>query len=118
MSRRPSRVYEGGDHSSYCGSASKSALTRELRFPPRGMSRVEAADYIGVSPSLFDTMVRDGRMPGPKLINTRTIWDRLALDRAFEALPDRDATNPWDEVETEEKGAKHANALQVPGRGC
>jgi hypothetical protein len=46
-------------------------------------------------------MVRDGRMPGPKLINTRTIWDRLALDRAFEALPDRDAVNPWDENGTE-----------------
>ena len=37
----------------------------------------------------------------PKLINTRTIWDRLALDRAFEALPDRDAVNPWDENGTE-----------------
>ena len=78
-----------------------SAPARELRFPPRGMSRVEAADYVGISPSLFDTMVRDGRMPGPKLINTRTIWDRLALDRAFEALPDRDAVNPWDESGTE-----------------
>jgi hypothetical protein len=48
---------------------------------------------------MFDSMVRDGRMPGPKLINTRTVWDRLALDRAFEALPDRDSRNPWDEVE-------------------
>jgi hypothetical protein len=27
--------------------------------------------------------------------------DRLALDRAFEALPDRDAVNPWDENGTE-----------------
>lgn len=36
-------------------------------------------------------------MPGPKVINTRTVWDRFALDRAFEALPDRDVANPWDE---------------------
>jgi hypothetical protein len=43
-------------------------------------------------------MVKDGRMPGPKLINSRTVWDRFALDRAFEALPDRDSGNPWDEV--------------------
>ena len=50
-----------------------------------------------VSPSLFDAMVRDGRMPGPKVINTRTVWDRFALDRAFEALPDRDSANQWDE---------------------
>jgi hypothetical protein len=90
-----------GDHSGSRSDTATPTPTRELRFPPRGMSRVEAADYVGISPSLFDTMVRDGRMPGPKLINTRTIWDRLALDRAFEALPDRDAVNPWDENGTE-----------------
>jgi hypothetical protein len=63
---------------------------------PRGMSRVRAAAYVGVSPSLFDAMVQDRRMPGPKLINSRTVWDRFALDLAFEALPDRDSRNPWD----------------------
>jgi hypothetical protein len=67
-------------------------------YPPRGMSRAQAALYVGVSPSMFDMMVKDGRMPGPKLINSRTVWDRFALDRAFEALPDRDSSNPWDEV--------------------
>jgi hypothetical protein len=50
------------------------------------LSRIEAAAYVGVSPSLFDLMVQDSRMPGPKLINTRTVWDRFALDRAFKAL--------------------------------
>jgi hypothetical protein len=99
MSRRTVRVPEGTSRSSYSGSAAVSA--QELRFPPRGMSRIEAADYIGVSPSLFDTMVKDRRMPGPKLINTRTIWDRFALDRAFEVLPDRDGANPWDEDDAE-----------------
>jgi hypothetical protein len=65
------------------------------------MSRTEAADYIGVSPSLFDEMVKDGRMPGPKLANTRTVWDRFALDDAFEALPDRDQAavdDEWNKV--------------------
>jgi hypothetical protein len=61
---------------------------------PRGLSRIRSAAYVGVSPSLFDMMVQDGRMPGPKLINSRTVWDRFALDRAFEALPDRDRSNP------------------------
>ena len=74
------------------------ALARaQATYLRRGLSRVEAAAYVGVSPSLFDVMVQDGRMPGPKLINTRTVWDRFALDRAFEALPDRDNQNPWDE---------------------
>jgi predicted DNA-binding transcriptional regulator AlpA len=61
------------------------------------MSRIECASYVGVSPSLFDEMVRDGRMPGPKLINSRTVWDRIAVDRAFEQLPNRDqaADDDW-----------------------
>jgi hypothetical protein len=70
-------------------------------LPPRGLSRVEAAAYVGVSPSLFDQMVGDGRMPGPKTVNARVIWDRLKLDEAFGALPDRDGEepgNPWDKA--------------------
>jgi hypothetical protein len=69
----------------------------EPPYPPRGMSRVHAAAYVGVSPSLFDEMVRDGRMPGPKLINSRTVWDRFALDDAFERLPNKDqaAEDEW-----------------------
>ena len=74
------------------------ALSETRPIPRRGLSREESAMYIGVSPSLFDEMVADRRMPGPKLVNSRTIWDRWALDCAFEALPDRDGRNPWDEA--------------------
>ncbi|MBN8967246.1 MAG: XRE family transcriptional regulator [Rhizobiales bacterium] len=63
---------------------------------PRGLRRVDAAAYICVSPSLFDEMVKDGRMPGPRMINTRTVWDRLELDESFEALPHKESANPWD----------------------
>ncbi len=59
-------------------------------YPPRGMSRYEAARWVGVSPSLFDQMVDDGRMPGPKRINSRLIWDRYRLDVAVEALPEKE----------------------------
>jgi predicted DNA-binding transcriptional regulator AlpA len=66
---------------------------------PRGLSREQAAAYVGISPSLFDTLVKDGRMPAPKRINSRTVWDRLQLDEAFTALPSNDAAvNPWDEI--------------------
>ncbi len=72
-------------------------------LPPRGLSRAEAAAYIGVSPSTFDTMIRDGRMPVAKKIGARTVWDRLQLDRSFAELPDAevqgrpdDATDVWD----------------------
>jgi predicted DNA-binding transcriptional regulator AlpA len=63
------------------------------------LSREQAAAYVGISPSLFDMLVRDGRMPGPKRINSRVVWDRLQLDEAFAALPSNDEpVNPWDEI--------------------
>jgi hypothetical protein len=55
---------------------------------PRGVCRVGAASYIGVSASKFDELVADGRMPLPKRVDSRKIWDVKALDRAFEALPE------------------------------
>jgi predicted DNA-binding transcriptional regulator AlpA len=59
---------------------------------------MEASHYIGVSPSLFDGMVKDGRMPPPKTINNRTVWDRWELDAAFTAIPNRNQdTSPADE---------------------
>lgn len=59
-------------------------------LPPRGLSRCEAAAYIGVSPTLFDELVKDGRMPRPKQVNARTVWDRKRLDIAFDALAEQD----------------------------
>jgi predicted DNA-binding transcriptional regulator AlpA len=68
-------------------------------LPPRGLSREQAAAYIGVSPSLFDEMVKDGRMPKPTRINARTVWDRIKLDEAFAALPDgNDRDDLWGNV--------------------
>lgn len=69
-------------------------------LPPRGLSRVQAAAYLGISPTLFDAMVGDGRMPKPVRINARTVWDRVKLDEAFAALADSDITDNdlWDDV--------------------
>jgi predicted DNA-binding transcriptional regulator AlpA len=71
-------------------------------LPPRGLSRVQSAAYIGVSPTLFDEMVNDGRMPQPVRINSRVLWDRLQLDAAFAELSDRrssgDDDDPWSKV--------------------
>jgi predicted DNA-binding transcriptional regulator AlpA len=67
-------------------------------LPPRGLSRVQAAEYIGVSPTKFDEMVQNRTMPKPKRVGTRATWDRRKLDEAFDALPGDDEVNPWDEV--------------------
>ena len=59
------------------------------------------AGYVGVSPSLFDQMVEDGRMPPPIRINNRKVWDVRSIDRAFEALPidgeESGSRNTWDD---------------------
>lgn len=68
-----------------------------ISYPPRGLSRDEAARYIGVGPTLFDEMVADGRMPRPKRANSRTLWDRIALDAAFSDLPG-DEVNKIDSI--------------------
>lgn len=66
-----------------------------IAYAPRGLSRDEAARWIGVGCSKFDEMVNDGRMPRPKRIDGRVVWDRLALDAAFTDLP-QDGANALD----------------------
>ena len=77
---------------------STKSLADNTRFLPRGLRREDAAFYIGVSPATFDEMVKDGRMPQPKRVGKRTIWDRRQLDASFEDLPDRNDDNDWDEA--------------------
>jgi predicted DNA-binding transcriptional regulator AlpA len=57
------------------------------RIEPRGLSRVEAAHYLGISPSKFDQLRKDGRIPPPRMIDGRKVWDVRDLDAAFEAFP-------------------------------
>ena len=61
---------------------------RKAATPRRGLSRVDSAIYIGVGATKFDEMVDDGRMPKPKRIDARVLWDIKALDLAFDDLPD------------------------------
>jgi hypothetical protein len=62
------------------------------------LSRVHAAADIGISPTKFDELVQDGRMPKPFPVDARRIWDRWKLDEAVTALSDAAEENPWDEV--------------------
>lgn len=74
-------------------------MARALPFEcPRGLSRIEAARYIGVSPGTFDRLVAERKMPGPKEIGARRIYDRAQLDQAFDALGNdpEDDLSDWD----------------------
>lgn len=63
--------------------------------PRRGLSRQEAARYVGIGTTLFDEMVEAGELPEPFRIRSRVLWDIRKLDEAIDALSD-DAGNPWD----------------------
>lgn len=66
----------------------------------RGLSHVEAAQYVGIGPTKFDEMVKDGRMPTARRIDARKVWDVRELDLAFDALPADTASqgNSWDDA--------------------
>ncbi len=70
-----------------------------------GLSRAESAEYVGFGVTLFDAMVADGRMPRPKRGNTRKVWSRLALEKAFAELPEdgpavqiQESADEWEAV--------------------
>ncbi len=58
-------------------------------YPPRGLSREEAARYVGFGSTTFDKLVKDGRMPKGKRVDGRIVWDRFALDLAFNDLGEK-----------------------------
>jgi predicted DNA-binding transcriptional regulator AlpA len=62
------------------------------------MRRETAAWYVGVGTTKFDEMVSDGRMPKPKKIDGRVVWDRLQIEAAFTDLPENMAVNPLDRM--------------------
>lgn len=79
--------------------AKAQTASTQRALPRRGLNRVEASLYIGVSPSKFDELVKDGRMCPPRRIDGRVIWDIRQLDEAFDCLPSDSEpdSNPWDE---------------------
>ena len=71
---------------------------------PVGVSREQAAALIGISASLFDRLISEGKMPDARVLHSRLVWDVAEVIEAFRALPRRtepiDDTvirvNPWD----------------------
>jgi|HubBroStandDraft_2_1064218.scaffolds.fasta_scaffold141479_2 hypothetical protein len=75
----------------------RALFDRAFRCTPRGLRRPEAAAYIGISPSKFDDWVLRGLMPTPKRQDGVVVWDRFALDLAFDVLPDSRDNQPDDQ---------------------
>jgi predicted DNA-binding transcriptional regulator AlpA len=66
-----------------------------------GLGEIEAAAAIGVSASKFRLLVKEGRMPRPRRVDNRSVWDVDELRAAFKALPhegEAEGSNTWADV--------------------
>lgn len=64
--------------------------------PRRGLRREESARYVGVSPTKYDEMVREGVMPKPWRIGGCVVWDIRKLDAALDSLENDGEASEWD----------------------
>lgn len=74
------------------GQISWQVMARQNALPPtlapRLIGRNAAAAYLSLAPNTFDAMVRNGRMPRPRILtNGRKAWDVRQLDQAIDELP-------------------------------
>lgn len=88
-------LYQWGSKSSMPKQAARANVLPPGAIP-LGLSREQAAAYIGVGVTTFDRMIRDGLMPRPIRIYGRTVWHLRKLEAAFAALDAEDNDNdPW-----------------------
>lgn len=72
---------------------------------PIGLSREDAASYIGISAATFDKLVDDGLMPGPRKVYSRIVWDADEVAAAFRRLPvarglaTDEASSVWENIQ-------------------
>jgi hypothetical protein len=81
----------------------------QQRREPRGLCRVEAAAYFGLSPSAFDKARREGKIPGPTLPGGR--YDFLLLEQHMNKVsgirPDPAPSSPLEEWKKRHGPGKH-----------
>jgi hypothetical protein len=69
------------------------------RIASDGATATAGAHLLPHGSTKFDELVATGRMPKPKRIDSRKVWDIQELDMAFDALPgDTDTDNTWSDV--------------------
>jgi hypothetical protein len=80
------------------------ALSEVRPVPRRGLSMQESAMSLGISAVKFGELVRQARMPPPKRIDGRKVWDVRELDVAFDTLPTENNASQgssWDDFRQE-----------------
>ena len=68
--------------------AMKLISTPVIQAAPIALRRDQASQALGISVSLFESLVRRGRMPKPRLLADKSVgWLYVELQRCAEALP-------------------------------
>lgn len=73
-------------------------LPNSLR--PRLVNLDTAAAYTSLSASKFASLVKDGRAPRPRRIDSRKAWEVSDLDRFIDTMPydgDEASDSTWDD---------------------
>ena len=73
-------------------------MTKHIRnlppnLPPGALDRVECADYCHVSATMFDIMMKDGRMPRGFKVGTKRLWLTTDIIKALNALAHEQAAD-------------------------
>lgn len=63
-----------------------SATRSKHTLTPRLLRREDAASYLSVSAGTFDRLVKEGKLPAPKLLDAIKRWDRFDLDARADDL--------------------------------
>ncbi|MEO6013405.1 MAG: hypothetical protein ABIQ30_07460 [Devosia sp.] len=74
---------------------------REVSVPRFALRRDEAATAVGISVSLFDRWISEGKMPKGRKIGGVVLWDCDQVGRAWAQLRDggpEEVENPFDRV--------------------
>jgi hypothetical protein len=89
MSDRPGRVTQV-EIAAHRSSEEGGRITpsRSRPAPRRGLTRTEAATYLGLSPSKFDELRKANRIAPPKVLDGRLIFTIERLDEFLDSLPD------------------------------
>ena len=83
-------------------SATTPKLGHSLAYAPYTLRREAAAAYTGLSPSKFNQLVKEGRMPQPLRIDGCVLWKRSDLENAINDIHDdqhasaTEGVNEWD----------------------
>ena len=66
---------------------------------PFAVSRDTGAALLGISGGTFDKLVRAGKLPEPREVESRILWDAKEIEAAWRAMPKRgqpSTSNEWD----------------------